>query len=46
MVQVWKSLIKTSFRLKKLERALDKVRRPVDQKVTCSVSLLQGATYD
>ena len=46
MVQVWKSLIKPSFVLKKLERALDEVRCPVDQKVTCVVSLLQGATYD
>ena len=29
-----------------LERALDEVRCPVDQKATCAVSLLQGATYD
>ena len=34
------------FWLEKLERALDEVRYPVDQKITCVVSLLQGATYD
>ena len=37
---------KTEFWLEKLERALDEVRCPVDQKVTCVVSLLQGAAYD
>ena len=37
---------KAEFWLEKLERALDEVRCPVDQKVTCVVSLLQGATYD
>ena len=35
---------KAEFWLEKLERALDEVRCPVDQKVTCAVSLLQGAT--
>ena len=29
-----------------MERALDEVRCPVDQKVTCAVSLLQGVAYD
>ena len=37
---------KAKFWLEKLERALDEVRCPVDQKSTCAVSLLQGATYD
>ena len=37
---------KAEFLLEKLERALDEVRCPVDQKVTCAVSLLQGAAYD
>ena len=37
---------KAEFWLEKLERALDEVRCPVDQKATCVVSLLQGATYD
>ena len=37
---------KAKFWLEKLERALDEVRCSVDQKVTCAVSLLQGATYD
>ena len=37
---------KAEFWLEKLERALDKVRCPMDQKATCAVSLLQGATYD
>ena len=37
---------KTEFWPKKLERALDEVRCLVDQKATCAVSLLQGATYD
>ena len=29
-----------------MARALDEVRCPVDQKFTCAVSLLQGASYD
>ena len=37
---------KAKFWLEKLEKALDEVRCPMDQKVTCAVSLLQGATYD
>ena len=37
---------KAEFWLEKLERALDEVRCPVDQKATCAVSLLQGAAYD
>ena len=37
---------KAEFWLEKLERALDEVRCPMDQKATCAVSLLQGATYD
>ena len=37
---------KAEFWFEKLERALDKVRCLVDEKVTCEVSLLQGAAYD
>ena len=37
---------KAEFWLEKLERALDEVKCLVDQKATCAVSLLQGATYD
>ena len=37
---------KVEFWLEKLERSLDEVRCPVDQKATCTVSLLQGAAYD
>ena len=37
---------KAKFWLEKLERALDEVRCPGDQKATCAVSLLQGAAYD
>ena len=37
---------KAEFWLEKLERALDEVRCPVDQKATCAVSLMQGAAYD
>ena len=37
---------KAAFWLEKLERALDEVRCPVDQKATCVASLLQGAAYD
>ena len=37
---------KAEFWLEKLERALDEERCPMDQKVTCAVSLLQGAAYD
>ena len=34
---------KVEFWLEKLERALDEVKCPVDQKATCEISLLQGA---
>ena len=37
---------KAEFWLEKLERVLDETKCPVDQKVTCKVSLLQGAAYD
>ena len=37
---------KAEFWLEKLERAVDEARCPVDQKVICAVSLLQGAAYD
>ena len=37
---------KVEFWLEKLERALGEVRCPMDQKVTCAVSLLQVAAYD
>ena len=37
---------KAEFWLEKLERALDEARCPIDQKITCAVSLLQGAAYD
>ena len=37
---------KAKFWLEKLERALDEVRCPGDQKVTFAVSFLQGAAYD
>ena len=37
---------KAEFWLEKLERALDEVRCPMDQKATCVVSLLQSAAYD
>ena len=37
---------KAEFWPEKLERALDEVRCPRNQKATCAVSLLQGAAYD
>ena len=37
---------KAEFWLEKLERALGEVRCPVDQKATCAVPLLQGASYE
>ena len=37
---------KAEFWLEKLERALDEVRCPMDQKATWAVSFLQGTTYD
>ena len=32
--------------LEKLQRIVEEVRFPVDQRVTCAVSLLQGSAYD
>ena len=32
--------------LEKLQRIVEKVRCPLDQRVTCAVSLLQGSAYD
>ena len=37
---------KAEFWLKKLERVLEEVRCPPDQKASCAVSLLQGEAYD
>ena len=37
---------KAEFWLEKLERALDEVRCPVDQKATSTISLLQVPAYD
>ena len=37
---------KAELWLEKLERALNEVRCPMNQKVSCAVSLLQGAAYD
>ena len=37
---------RAEFLLEKLERAIDEVSCPVNQKATCAVSLLQGAAYD
>ena len=37
---------KADFWLEKLERDLDELRCPVDQKAICVVSLLQGVAYD
>ena len=37
---------KAEFWLEKVERALDEVRCPVDQKATCAISLLLGVAYD
>ena len=37
---------KAEFLLEKLERVLEEVRCPPDQRVSCAVSLLQGETYD
>ena len=34
------------FWLEKLQRVLDEVRCPPEQKVSCSVSLLQSGAYD
>ena len=37
---------KAKFCLEKLERVLEEVRCPPDQKASCVVSLLQGEAYD
>ena len=37
---------KVEFWLEKLERVLEEVRCPPDQRASCAVSLLQGETYD
>ena len=37
---------KAEFWLEKLQRIVEKVRCPLDQRVTCAVSLLQGSAYD
>ena len=37
---------KAEFWLEKLQRIVEEVRCPPDQKVTCVVSLLQGSAYD
>ena len=37
---------KAEFWLEKLERVLEEVRCPPDQKASCAVSLLQGEAYD
>ena len=37
---------KAEFWLEKLERVLEEVRRPPDQRASCAVSLLQGEAYD
>ena len=37
---------KAEFWLEKLQRIMEKVRCPTDQRVACVVSLLQGSAYD
>ena len=37
---------KAEFLLEKLERVLEEVRCPPDQRASCAVSLLQGEAYD
>ena len=37
---------KAEFWLEKLQRLIEKVRCPPDQRVTCAISLLQGSAYD
>ena len=37
---------KAEFWLEKLERVLEEVRCPLDQRVSCAVSLLQSEAYD
>ena len=37
---------KADFLLEKLQRIVEEVRCPLNQRVTCAVSLLQGSAYD
>ena len=37
---------RAEFWLKKLHRVLDEVRCPLEQRVSCAVSLLQSEAYD
>ena len=37
---------KAEYWLEKLQRVLDEVKCPLEQVVTCAISLLQGAAYD
>ena len=37
---------RAKFWLEKLQRVLDEVRRPFEQRVSCAVSLLQSEAYD
>ena len=37
---------RAEFLLEKLQRVLDKVRCPLEQKVSCAVSLFQSGAYD
>ena len=37
---------KEEFWLEKLQRLMEEVRCPLDQRVTCAISLLQGSAYD
>ena len=46
MGQTYKSFDKAEFWLEKLQRLMEEVRCPPDQRVTCAISLLQGSAYD
>ena len=37
---------KAEFWLEKLQRLMEEVRCPPDQRMTCAISLLQGGAYD
>ena len=37
---------KDEFWLEKLQRIMEEVRCPLDQRVACAISLLQGSAYD
>ena len=39
-------LAKSEFWLEKLERVLEEIKCPLDQRASCAVSLLQGEAYD